>query len=542
MQNNKMINIKLIFLTLLIINVTAYSQTIINYQANDSSIANPERGWFYSIGAWSNNNLMAFPTLTELDSLRNSNDKVTLIRRYYLLDDYINSPISQSLLDEFQNNCDSLRAAGFKLIPRFTYNFSSALPQNDASVQWTFFHLNQLKPYFEANKNVIAHFEAGLVGKYGEWHTSSEQHVDNWTLEVLSGGHAILDSLLNTVPSDRMVATRYFYHNKMNYLENYHNILNPVDATTAFNGSIASRIGTHNDAIMNDSNWMWHPQFIPAQMTYASEDLKWVVTSGEPLSSGYLLSHNPLPELAFLRFNNLAINANNETSNAHYDYWKQQGYFDELTLKLGYRYRMINAIIDNSVQPGDSLHLILNIENVGYASPYNFRKTELILRNITNLNEYTFDLTNENDIRYWHTGTHSLDFSVYIPNSFQFGEYELFVNFPDADSILGSNPDYSVQLANIGTWKAFTGYNSLLHQLTIGNPLSVAENEYQTIQLFPNPTHSIVNLSQPTEWKLYDIRGKQLIQGLGDSINMEMYSSGVYFVLAGGYTSKIIKY
>ncbi len=529
-------------LALLLASASLSGQTLIAYDSHDQPIANPERGWFFSVGAWSNNNLQPFPTLAFLDSMRASDDKVTLLRRYYLLDDFISSPIGQSVLDEFERNCDSLRVAGYKLIPRFTYNFSQSLPQLDASVGWTHYHLNQLKPYFENNKDMIAHVEAGFVGHYGEWHDSSEEHIDNFTLEVLAGGHQILDSLLKTVPPERMVATRYFYWNKMKYLADYHDITGPLDTTTALTQNVAARIGTHNDAVMYDPNWMWHHLFLSEQISYATQDLRWVVSSGEPLPSGYTLANNPIPQLSALYFNSLAINANNEGSNAHYAYWKQQGYFDDMTLHLGYRYRMLTASVPDLVSQGEVAAISVTIENTGYASPYNFRKTEIVLRNTATAEEHLIELTQSNDMRYWHTGVHQLDLSFEVPPDVAEGTYEVFLNFPDADAALRNNPAYSVQLANVGTWEAATGYNSLLFQLTIGGGLTTTNQRlYDAHIVYPNPTSSFISWEKASEWFLADATGRVLKKGHGVEVDMRQYDRGLYYLKTGSRVFKLVK-
>ncbi|MEO1625140.1 MAG: DUF4874 domain-containing protein, partial [Bacteroidota bacterium] len=430
-------------------------------------IANPERGWFYSIGAWSNNDLQPFPSAAELANMRSGNDKITLVRRYYLLDDFLNGPISQSLLNQFQSDCDALRAAGFKLIPRFSYNWSYGLPQLDPTVSRAHQHLEQLRPYLANNEDIIAHVEAGFIGHFGEWHNSSENHVDNFTLAVRPGGHAILDSLLKATPQSRMVATRYYYHNKMKYLENYHGQTRPVTQSTAFGGGVAARIGTHNDAIMFDADWMWHHDSIPQQRDYADEDLQWVVTSGEPLPSSFGLSNNPMPELSFLRFNSLAMNANIEGGTDLYDYWKAQGYYDELTLQLGHRYQLREATIDNEVEQNGRLRINLELDNVGFASLYNPRTSELIFRTPNQQSEFSIDITSQLDLRYLQNGSHTLTVDIPIPSDLETGAYDLYLHFPDASPRLRSDPRYSIQLANQGTWESATGYNSLQHRVSV---------------------------------------------------------------------------
>ena len=47
------------------------------------------------------------------------------------------------------------------------------------------------------------------------------------------------------------------------------------------------------------------------------------------------------------------------------------------------------------------LAFILNLENVGYASPYNARPVKFIMRNKNNNKEFVFDI--DTDIRKWYT-------------------------------------------------------------------------------------------------------------------------------------------
>jgi hypothetical protein len=287
---------------------------------------------------------------------------------------------------------------------------------------------------------------------------------------------------------------------------------------------------------------MWHPTLITEQINYANQDLKWVVSSGEPLPDSYTLTNNPIPQLAALYFNSLAVNANNESSNAHYDYWKQQGYFDEMTLNLGYRYRMIEANVQETVHQGEAVAINLTIENLGYSSPYNYRKTEIVLRNTLTAEEYQFDLTENNDMRYWHTGVYQLDLSFEIPSDFNEGPYDVFLNFPDADTALGNNPLYSVQLANIDTWEIESGYNSLLFQLTVEGVLNTANDHLDDAPvIYPNPTSSLVYLGKASEWILMDTSGKLLATGYGVKINLERYDSGLYHLKIGNKIYKIVK-
>ena len=52
-----------------------------------------------------------------------------------------------------------------------------------------------------------------------------------------------------------------------------------------------------------------------------------------------------------------------------------------------------------------------------------------------------------------------------MPANVPAGSYTLLLNLPDP--LLSTRPEYSIRLANQGTWDAATGMNSLLHTLTV---------------------------------------------------------------------------
>ena len=60
-----------------------------------------------------------------------------------------------------------------------------------------------------------------------------------------------------------------------------------------------------------------------------------------------------------------------------------------------------NAIFPiDAIKAGMQLSFTLNIENVGYASPYNARPVELIMRNKTTNKEFVFTI--DTDVRKWY--------------------------------------------------------------------------------------------------------------------------------------------
>src|SRR5690606_5854761 len=125
---------------------------------------NPERGFMHTYIVTSEGESVSLPLLK---SIREAN--VSLFLRVYYLEKFKDKALSAAQLKLIQDDFDKTREAGLKIILRFAYTE----PGTDAPLSIVNQHLDQLKPLFEANKDVIAFMQAGIIGHYGEWHDSS---------------------------------------------------------------------------------------------------------------------------------------------------------------------------------------------------------------------------------------------------------------------------------------------------------------------------------------------------------------------------------
>ena len=82
------------------------------YAIDNSNFANPERGFWLSD--------------RDLGPLRSAG--MTMAHAYVRLDAFRDRPLSGEFLEQLQARFDAARAAGVKLVPRFTYNFPKGLP------------------------------------------------------------------------------------------------------------------------------------------------------------------------------------------------------------------------------------------------------------------------------------------------------------------------------------------------------------------------------------------------------------------------------
>ena len=162
---------------------------MVNYVETKELFPNPERGFYrYSIST---------DSLTERKVRESRNENTTLIFRFYYLKDFRNAPLSNDLLTQVEHDMAVLRKAGGKAVVRFAYSNSGTEP--DAPLSVVLQHIEQLRPVLQRNKDVIAVLQAGFIGAWGEWHSSTNG------LETDETRKAILDKLLDVLPVDRFV-------------------------------------------------------------------------------------------------------------------------------------------------------------------------------------------------------------------------------------------------------------------------------------------------------------------------------------------------
>jgi hypothetical protein len=180
----------------------------INYTEDSEIFPNPERGWFI------------FAELKP-DFSTNENNWATdsLLKNYYSqgyrLAKHItriptnDSSIPESYLHNLQSEADLFRQNGFKVIYRFNYNWNHSFGNDDAPLEITLAHLDQLQPFFESNKDVLFAVEMGFIGYWGEMHHSTIGHQIPRTVGFTQSGKGIMAKVLEVVPEDRFVSVRY---------------------------------------------------------------------------------------------------------------------------------------------------------------------------------------------------------------------------------------------------------------------------------------------------------------------------------------------
>jgi hypothetical protein len=474
----------------------------VSYTESSEDFPNPERGFYRYSEVHSSNYTVL--TAAELKGYRtpqaisSANYQVTstLVFRYYVLDDVVNTAISTSFMDNIKKDFEAARSAGVKLIPRFVYTATAkpgGCPEGficplygDAPKAIVLNHIAQLKPILHDNADVIACVQLGFIGTWGEQYYSdffgdasnngkqgNKLTDNNWKDRI-----EVIKALLDAVPADRMVQLRYpQIKQRYVYGVNAPITSSPLTESGAFTETDMSRLGYHNDCFMASANDFGTYEDYGNSSTprtsdgtvlntlkdYFKADSKFVVVGGETCSDDFSPTNDCEPagkiqaEFASLHYSFINAHYNTAVNND----WQDGGCMANIKRNLGYRFVLQSAVLPDNVVKGTDLTIVLNIKNAGYASPYNKRPAKLLLRNTTTKEIKSFTLSS--DVRKWYSGDNKITESFSLPADFPAGDYEMLLSLADAYPSIAAMPEYSIRFANEGVWEAETGYNKLNH-------------------------------------------------------------------------------
>ncbi|WP_078854755.1 DUF4832 domain-containing protein [Streptomyces sp. NRRL F-5135] len=426
------------------------SAASVTYPRTTDSFANPERGFYRHTSRCDQSDFDA----ATLRGYR-VNEGVSLVMCVFYLEEFKNSAISQTALNRLQRQFDAVRQAGLKTIVRFAYTESA--DGVDAPKDRVLAHLDQLGPYLRANSDVINVVQAGFVGAWGEgYYTKNFGDAGKVTTADWANRKAVVDKTLGVLPSTRMVQLRTPKYKRTMYGTT------ALPAGQAYNGSTNARLGHHNDCFLASADDYGTYENPAVEYPYLSSETSYLAMGGETCGVNAPRTSCPttLSELRMFHWSYLNTDYEPNVING----WRSGGCLPEITRNLGYRFALQSGTYPSSVSRGGSLSVNFTVKNEGFAAPFNPRGLEVVLRNTSTSQVYRLPLAG--DPRTWAPGTTTtVDRGVTVPSDVPAGTYSLLLNLPDPQ--LSQRPEYSVRLANQGTWEAATGYNDLLHTVTV---------------------------------------------------------------------------
>lgn len=472
----------------------------ITYKESMEDFPNPERGFYIPKDAYASKFGPLDSTVlknyrTQFQAHGSATYKVysTLFYRGYVLDIFRDKPLSAEFLQGLESDFAAARAAGIKLIVRFAYTNKSQTgncpdeykicpPYGDAPKQIVLQHIAQLKPLLTKNADVIAVLQEGFIGIWGEnyftdyFGDASTNAIGRIMDSSWRDRNEVLKALLDALPKDRMVQVRTpQLKQKFVYGPTAGVLAKAISENEAFSFSDKARIGFHNDCFLSgpddygtfydygSSSTLRKPANEELRK-YFEDDSRYGPVGGETCDDIYSPQNDCGPAekaMAAMHYSFLNTAYNNNVNND----WDSAGCMSGIKKNLGYRIVLRSVALPKKVKVGHPFSFVFNLENVGYASPYNPRPLQLVLRNRQSGEE--FFVVCKTDIRFWFTGKIKCEETIKLPKNITAGSYELLLNLPDKYASIAKNPAYSIRLANENMWEEKTGYNNLNHILSI---------------------------------------------------------------------------
>ena len=424
------------------------------YSESMEVFPNPERGW-YRMGAASNASNGSTYTFLNMAA-----GGYTLAHKYFRLDDWkTTATLGSQLFTDINTNLADARSKGIKVMPQFTYNFGPE-GADDATLSIILGHIEQLAETIQNNADVIAAMKCGFIGVWGEWHTSTNGN------DTPANNLAVIEAVLDVLPTDRMIAVRYPWK-----ITNAYGTNNLFDRTIAYTTTDRARIGSHDDCFLRNAHdggtyqmfgaaYTLNPSWTTDQWkAYLADNTLHTLMTME--TCGYepgvsredaIFTEGPMLHIT-------SINRDFSPTTGMLDYWIAQGWHDEITRKQGYRFVLTDAQIPPTVRPGGNFRMRVRIKNVGWATLFNPRPIYLVIEAGATRHEAQLTAI---DPRWWKGGESTvLQADMEIPASLAEGAYTLALWMPDPYASIKSNAAYAVRFANDDVWNAAKGYNVL---------------------------------------------------------------------------------
>lgn len=404
------------------------------FEVDNSVIPNPERGWYFE------------RTTAEYQAQAAAGFRLAM--KYVNLSSYRNTAtLPASVLNDLGRDLESARQAGLKIILRFAYNRSR---DADAPINIVMSHISQVGPFIRENSDVIAVVQAGFIGAWGEWHSTTNN------LLTLENRSLIANALLDEVPLDRMIQLR-----KPLFVRDLFPSEPDIGTNRRFDDSDQSRVGIMNDCFLTSASDTG-TYGSPADYALFENISKFTVIGGETCDLAGLVPRNDCPtalqELALYSWDYL----NHDFWSAIVNRWRQNGCYDEITSRLGYRYELQEASAPTHLERGKGLDLEITVRNSGFGKLYNPRPVQALMVHATTGAVTVIEL--ENDARQVMPlagATATVNLTAAVPTTLAPGSYFIYLRLPDASARLQDNPMYSIRLANRGVWDQNLGANDL---------------------------------------------------------------------------------
>ena len=320
----------------------------IKFVPSSEPIVSPERGFWSFVDD-------DFAKVSDENLAALYDEGLTIGYGVVLLNTYRSSSLPPEFLMQLESRFAATRKAGIKIILRFAYNYPSSSSEYenaiDAPLANVMKHIEQLKPVIAKNSDVIAVMQAGFIGAWGEGHTSSNK------LDTDENKALVRDALLAAIPPEVPLQWRY-----------------PADLIPWQKAGTLGRFGFHNDCFLSS----------PTDVGTYSDDEKRRDEERKIMAAQTDMHFHSVEtcdaDKTQLRNDCASIlkegaefhvsGINLSYYRAFHERWEKDGCLPEITTKLGYRLRLVEARFEGET-------VSVTIANDGWARLARPRNLEL---------------------------------------------------------------------------------------------------------------------------------------------------------------------
>lgn len=320
---------------------------------------------------------------------------------------------------------------------------------NDAPLSTIVNHIAQLAPTLNQYNDVIYEIDAGFIGQWGEWHSSTHGN------DTLTAHNQVITNERNHFPSNRHITLRRPAY-KGNYLRGLGYGLTP---------GLLPQLGYHNWKFDDNSDMFYDPQNILSwnqDYTFYSNDVSFTANGADEFDVTSFDANTALNRMQQYHYTIMAVTPN------LLSYWQttNPGVLATMQRRLGYRVQVTQATTPNMVSRGYAYTVSVNLVNNGFAKLMNTRGMYAVFvnGNSTYLAGPLRDSNGNSDL----TGltlaagikTYTANFT--LPNTFPIGTAQTTLWLPDNAANLHNNPLFSMHLDGTNVnWDATAGRNIL---------------------------------------------------------------------------------
>ena len=272
---------------------------------------------------------------------------------------------------------------------RFAYDNYDGIADLEPSLSMIEKHIKQLSSVLNKYTDILTAIEAGMLGRYGEMHTSAIATNEN---KALVFKYWLENTIEIPILARTPIAIFTYFNKTLDEMEQY----------TIDKNDKGSRLGIFNDCYLSsdtdvgtyrinrtrEMNWL---SKINEHLPYGGETCKVCEMSNLEIA---------IPEMRLLSLSYLNTGYNSEVIQK----WKSLTYnstlgkdslfygmsaYDYIDTHFGYR--LVVRAIDISMKKGDKYELTVNIDNVGFGNLFKTKKVDIIYtdleKNIINIEE-----------------------------------------------------------------------------------------------------------------------------------------------------------